>query len=96
MQKHEDRHQLGAHPLAICNSSKVVVRLRTSRSRQNVPTLPGTPVLNVFAYIQNLLNVTDEDIATLDAHLDHAPMRLITMGVDSETKQASIILMSSN
>jgi hypothetical protein len=57
--------------------------------------LSWTPVLNVFAYIQKLPNVTCDDISELDAHLDHAPMRLTTMGVDPETKQASLILMSS-
>ena len=31
----------------------------------------------------------------LDAHLAQAPMRLIAMGVDLETKQASLILMHS-
>ncbi len=69
--------------------------LRTSRSRLDVPILPRTPVLTVSAYIQKLPNVTGEDMATLHAHLAQTPMRLATMGVDSETKQASLILMSS-
>jgi hypothetical protein len=47
------------------------------------------------AYIQKLPNVIGDDIATLDAHLAQIPMRLATMGVDPETKQASLILMSS-
>ncbi len=51
--------------------------------------------MNVSAYIQKLPNVNGEDIAALDAHLAQAPMRLTTMGVDLETKQASLILMSS-
>ena len=51
--------------------------------------------MNVYAYIKKLPNVTGDDIATLDAHLAQARMRLTTMGVDPETKQASLILMSS-
>jgi hypothetical protein len=42
-----------------------------------------------------LPNITGDDIASLDSHLAQAPMRLTTMGVDPETKQASLILMSS-
>ena len=57
--------------------------------------LYGTPVLNISAYIQKLPNVTGYDISELDAHLAHAPMRLTTIGVDPETKQASLILMCS-
>jgi hypothetical protein len=52
-------------------------------------------VLNVSAYIQKLPNINGEDIAALDAHLAQAPMRLTAMGVDPNTKQASLILMSS-
>ena len=44
---------------------------------------------------RRIFNVTGVDIATLDVHLAHAPMRLTTIGVDPETKQASLILMSS-
>jgi hypothetical protein len=96
MQKHEDRHQLWTHALAILCSDKVAFNMRTSRFRlDDVPTLSGTLVLNVFAYIQKLPNVTGDDIATLDAHLAQAPMRLTAMGVDLDTKQVSLILMSS-
>jgi hypothetical protein len=95
MQMYEDRHQLWAHSLAIYGSDKVAFLLRASRFRPGVPTLSGTPVMNVFAYIQKLPNVNGEDIAALDAHLAQAPMRLTSMGVDPETKQASLILMSS-
>jgi len=95
MQTHEDRHQLWTHALAIYDSSRFAFNLRTSKSRPYVPTLSRTPVLNVFAYIQKLPNVTGDDIPALDAHLSQAPMRLKTMGVDLETKQASLILMSS-
>jgi hypothetical protein len=49
--------------------------------------------LNVSAYIQKLPNVTGDDISELDAHLAHAPMRLTSMGIDPETKQAILILM---
>ena len=48
-----------------------------------------------FAYIQKLPNLTSDDILELDAHLDHAPMRLAAMGVDLESEQASLILMYS-
>ena len=51
--------------------------------------------MHVSAYIQKLPNVTGDDILALDAHLAQAPMRLKAMGVDPETKQASLILMSS-
>jgi hypothetical protein len=51
--------------------------------------------MNVSAYIQKLPNVTSDDISALDAHLAQAPMRLTAIGVDLETKQASLILMSS-
>ena len=51
--------------------------------------------MNGFARIQKLPNVTGDGIATLDAHLAQTPMRLTPMDVDLETKQASIIIMSS-
>jgi hypothetical protein len=69
--------------------------LKTSNSRLNVPKLIGTPVLNVLAYVQKSPNVTGDDISELDAHLARAPMQLTSMGVDPETKQASLIFMSS-
>jgi len=56
--------------------------------------LLGPPTLHVFAYVQKLPNVTGDDISKLDAHLAHAPMRLTSMGVDPETKQTSLILIS--
>jgi len=55
----------------------------------------GKLVLNVPAYIQKVSNVISDDISELGAHLAQAPMRLTSMGVDPETKQASLILMSS-
>ena len=51
--------------------------------------------MNVSAYIKKLPNVNGENIAALDAHLAQAPMRLRAMGVDHETKQANLMLMSS-
>ncbi len=51
--------------------------------------------MNVFAYIQKLPNVSGDDIATLDAHLAQVPMRLFAMCIEPETKQASLVLMSS-
>ena len=71
------------------------INLRTSRSKLDVPRLSRTPVLNVSAYIQKLPNVIGDDISELDAYLAYVPMRLTTIGVDPETKQASLILMSS-
>ena len=95
MQKHEDRHQLWTHALAINGSPKFSLYLKTSILRPDVPMLSRTQVLNVFAYVKKLPNVTVDDIAELDAHLAEAPMRLTTMGVDPKTKQASLILMPS-
>ncbi len=92
MQKHEDKHQLWAQALAIYGLDKVAFNLRASRFRPDVLTISGTPIMNVSAYIQKLPNVNGEDIATLDAHLAQAPMRLTTMGVDLETKQANFNL----
>jgi len=69
MQKHDNQHKLWAHALAIYGSSAFAFTLRTSRSRLVVPMLYGTPVLNVFAYIQKLPNVTGDDMLELDAHL---------------------------
>ena len=75
MQKYEDRHQIWTHALAICGLDKVTFNLRSSRLRPDVPTLFGTPILNVFVYIQKLPNVTGDDIIpTLDSHLAQAPM----------------------
>jgi hypothetical protein len=69
MQKHEDRHQLWAHALAIYGSDKVASSLRISRFRPHIPTLSVTPVMNASAYINKLPNVTGYEIAALDAHL---------------------------
>jgi hypothetical protein len=57
MQKYEDKHQLWAHALAIYGSDKGAFLLRASRFRPVIPTLSGTPAMNVFAYIQKLPNV---------------------------------------
>ena len=54
MQKHDDQHKLWAHALAIYGSSAYGINLKTSRSRPDIPSLSGTPVLNVFAYAQKL------------------------------------------
>ena len=76
MQKHEDRHQLWAHALAIYGSNKAAFILMAYRFRPGVPTLSRTPVMHVSAYIKRLPNVNGEDIAALDARLAQAPMRL--------------------
>ena len=93
MQKHDDRHNMWSHALAIYVFLKMAFYLQTSRFRPNVSKLSETPVLNVSAYVQKLPYVTGNDISELNAHLAHAPMRLTTMDVDHETKQASIILL---
>jgi len=67
---------------------------KTSILRPHVPTLSGTPIFYVSAYIQKLPNVTSNDIAELDAYLSQAPIRLTSRSVDPETNQASLILMS--
>jgi hypothetical protein len=54
-----------------------------------------TPVLNVSAYIQKIHDVTSDNILKLYAHLAQTLMRLTSMGVVLETKQASLIGMSS-
>ena len=95
MQKHNDQHKLWAHALAIWGSSAFAIHLRTSRSRPDAPKLYGTPGLNVSAYILKLPNVTDDDVSKFYAHLAHAHMQLPTKGVGHETKQASLILVSS-
>jgi hypothetical protein len=95
MQKHNDQHKLWAHALAIYFSSVYAINMRTFRSRFDVSKLSRTPVLNVSAYIQKLPNVTSDDISNRDAHLAQTLIRLTTMGVDPETKQASLTLMSS-
>ena len=69
MQKNDDQHKLWVHALAIYGSSAFAINLRASRSRPNVLMLSGTPVLNVFAYVQKLPNVNGDDISELDAHL---------------------------
>ncbi len=89
MQNHDDQHKLWTQALAIYGSFAFAFSLRASKSKSHVPMLPGTPTLNVLAYIQKLPNVTGDDISELDAHLAQALMRLATLGVDPETKQAS-------
>ena len=39
--------------------------------------------------------MTSENISELDARLAQAPMRLANVGIDLETKLASLIIMSS-
>ena len=71
MQKHEDRHQLWANALAIYGLDKVAFNLKASRFRPCVPTLSGTPVMNVSVYIQKLPNVNGEDICKVLVYLKH-------------------------
>ena len=93
-QKTTKRHGM-EWTLDMYGSSTFAINYKTSINRLDVPRLYVTPVLNVFAYIQKLPNVNGDDILELDAHLAQAPMRLTSIGDDLETKQASLILMSS-
>ena len=86
MQKHVDQHKLWAHSLAIYDSSVFAFSMRTSRSKFDVLMLAGTPVLNVFAFIQKVPKVIGDDISKLDNHLAQTPMRPTSMGVDPKTK----------
>ena len=95
IQMHDNRHKLWARALAIYGSSKLAFNMKTSTRRPDVPKVSGSHVLNVTAYGQKLPNVIGDDTSEVDVHLALAPMRLTTMGVDSETKQASLILMPS-
>jgi hypothetical protein len=52
----------------------MVFNPKNSNLRHDLPKLYGTPVLNCYAYIQKLPNVTGDDISKLDAHLAQTPM----------------------
>ena len=43
----------------------------------------------------NLPNVNGDNLTELDSHLAQAPIKLTTMGVDPDIRQASLILMPS-
>ena len=73
----------------------MAVNLKTFNLRPYVPKLFGTTVLHVSAYIQKLPTVIGDDVSKSDAHLAKAPTRLTIVGVNPETKQASLILMFS-
>jgi hypothetical protein len=96
MQKHDDQHKLWSRALAIYGASNPILSLRVSNRIRDVSRLSLAPVTNnVSAYIQKLLNVTCDKLYELDAHLAQAPMKIMAMDVDPETKQASLILMFS-
>jgi hypothetical protein len=50
-------------------------------------------VVSISNYIQKLPNVNGDNLTELDSHFTQAPIKLTTMGVDPETRQASLILM---
>ena len=52
-------------------------------------------MVSVSNYIQKLPNVNGDNFTELDSHLARAPIKLTTMGVDPNTRQASLILISS-
>jgi hypothetical protein len=95
MQKHDDQHKMWAHALAIYTSTQFSVLLVASQRRPNVPKLIGTPVVGISNYIQKLPNVSGDNLNVLDSHMAQAPIKLRAMGVDHDTRQANLILMSS-
>jgi hypothetical protein len=95
LQKHDDQHEMWAHALAIYSSTQFSMMLAASQRRPNVPKLTGAPVVNVSNYIQKLPNVYGDNLTELDSHLAQAPIKLTTMSVDPDTRQDSLILMSS-
>ena len=94
MQKHDDKHKMWAYALAIYSSTQFSVLLAASQRRPNVPKLIETSIVGISNYIQKLPNVNGDNLNELDSHLAQAPIKLATMGVDPDTKQASLILMS--
>jgi hypothetical protein len=60
-----------------------------------VPKLTGAPVVGISNYIQKLPNVNGYNLTELDSHLAQAPIKLTTMGIDKDTRQANLILMLS-
>jgi hypothetical protein len=95
MQKHDDQKNIWAHALAIYNNTQVSLNLATSQKRPHVPKLSRASVGNVSNYVQKLPNVNADNLAELNSHLAQAPIKLTTMSVDHETKQANSILMFS-
>ena len=95
MQKHDDQHKMWAHALAIHSSTLLSILLTASQRRPNIPKHARTPVVNVSNYIQKLPNVDGDNLTEVDSYLAQAPIKLTTMGVDPDTRQASFILMSS-
>ncbi len=95
MQKHDDQHKMWAHALAIYCSTRFSVLLAASQRRPNVPRLTWAPIVGISNYIQKLPNVNGDNSNELDYHMAQAPIKLTVMGVDTDTRQASLILMSS-
>ena len=83
------------HALAIYSSTQFSMMLVASQRRPNVPKLIGAPVVSVSNYIQKLPYVNGDNLTELDSHLAQAPIKLTAMGIEPDTKQASLILMSS-
>ena len=69
--------------------------LAASQRRTNVPKLTRAPVVSISNYIKKLPNVNGDNWTELDSHLAQTPIKLTTMVVDPDTKQNSLILMSS-
>ncbi len=69
--------------------------MKESNRKPDCIALSRTPVVNVSSYSQKLPNAIGDNIPELDVHFAQAPTRLTAMGVDLETIQASLIIMSS-
>jgi len=95
MQKHDDKHKMWAHALAIYSSTQFSFSLDASQRRPNLPKLIGAPVVGISNYIQKLSHVNGDNLIELDSHLAQASIKLTTMGFDPDTRQANLILMSS-
>jgi len=69
--------------------------LAASQRRPNAPKITGAPVVSISNYIQKLPNANRVNLTERDSHLAQAPIKLTSMVVDPNTRQASLILMSS-
>jgi hypothetical protein len=83
------------HALAIYSPAQFSLMMAASQRRPNVPKMTGAPVVSISNYMQKLPNVNDDNLTELDSYLAQSPIKLTTMDVDPDTRQASLILMSS-
>jgi len=83
-----------AHALSIYSSTKFSFSLVASQRRPNVPKLTRARVVSVSEYIQKIPNVNGAILTELDSHLAQTSIKLISMGVYLDTRQANLILLS--